>query len=73
MFHNHVRLPEGCLGFPRVRGDVPETIMMFEQLKQVFPAYAGMFPWGFFEKELSSRFPRVRGDVPNIYHYSSGK
>ena len=35
----------------------------------VFPACAGMFPWGSFVKCATQCFPRVRGDVP-ITHLS---
>ena len=51
MFSPHAR---GCSG----------NHHMFEQLKQVFPACAGMFPNLPSESNACTRFPRMRGDVP---------
>ena len=51
MFSPHTR---GCSG----------KIIMFEQIKHVFPAYAGMFPAAPHHLRHPSRFPRIRGDVP---------
>ena len=42
---------------------------MFEQLKQVFPACAGMFPNLPSESNACTRFPRMRGDVPEVAAY----
>ena len=38
--------------------------MLEPRLGQVFPAYAGMFPWAAAIFRHSSGFPRIRGDVP---------
>ena len=34
------------------------------ELRKVFPAYAGMFPWPPLWCSFRRRFPRIRGDVP---------
>ena len=63
---------ERCFG-GRVMGFSPHTRgcscrgSVLPRQDQVFPAYAGMFPYAmknWFELE---RFPRIRGDVPDEY------
>ena len=50
--------------FPRVRGDVPGSLVWVTRSSRVFPACAGMFPVKPLPPEMTPCFPRVRGDVP---------
>ena len=57
-------IAELIAGFPRSRGDEPDTWTMLGTLQLVFPAHAGMsLSLGGFLFSLPS-FPRSRGDEP---------
>ena len=36
-------------------------------MREVFPAYAGMFPLATVSPMRNASFPRIRGDVPQVY------
>ena len=50
--------------FPRQRGDEPHYIYPAGNVREVFPASAGMSPTNAEDGFLTDRFPRQRGDEP---------
>ena len=67
MFRHSAKVQVVRRRFPRVCGDVPETIMKPFELVRVFPAYAGMFPLRSVGTRSIWSFPRVCGDVPETH------
>ena len=54
---------------PHTRGCSRATLRPARR-RQVFPAYAGMFRFGFGGYQGGFGFPRIRGDVPEVKHHA---
>ena len=53
-----------ALCVPRIRGGVPNALILVDDIDRVFPAYAGVFLINGKRYDTETGVPRIRGGVP---------